>query len=152
MWFKAIEKAHPNEIIVVAGKNPTLNVSNIDSTKRKVMETIAADTAPAFSPFFLVVCIVSREARKTSPKPRTILPSSGNVGITTMTGSCIAISFVAEATINLVMKTWKTSITVSSTANRTVVFHVKIFPEIKEMDRTAIRAKKFRVRSFQKKR
>ena len=95
----------PKEMIVVAGKNPTLKVSSRDSAMRKTIEMVTAEIAPALSPLLLAVCMVNRQTRKTSPKPKTILPSSGNMGIVTTTGRRIAISFSPENTMNLVMKT-----------------------------------------------
>ena len=145
------DNPHAREMIVVAGKNPTLKVSSMDSAMRKTSEIVAAETTPDFSPPLLAVCMVNRQTRKTSPKPKTILPSNGNVGITTTTGKRMAISLSPETTINLVMKTWKTSIKVNSVANRMVVSHVNTIPDNRESDKTSRTAKKLKDKSFQKK-
>jgi len=145
-------RIHPEKIIVVAGKKPTLNVRSRDSDIRKISEILAADKTPALKPYFLAVCIVNRHVRKISPKPKMILPSRGNIGIMTITGSFIAIIFSPEITMNRVTKTWKTSTRVNKAANASVVLHVNMIPESRAIDRTEMEAKKFRNVSFQNRR
>lgn len=150
--MRVANRIHPETIIVVAGKKPTLNVRSRDSEIRNISEILAADKTPALKPYFLAVCIVNRHVRKMSPKPRIILPSRGNIGITTITGSFIEIIFPPEITMNRVMKTWKTSNKVNKAANESVVFQVNMAPDSRAIDKTEIEAKKFKDRSFQNRR
>ncbi|MEM2876140.1 MAG: hypothetical protein QXL67_04230 [Candidatus Bathyarchaeia archaeon] len=145
-----MNRAHPEKIIVVAGKNSTLNVSSRDSPKRKTSEIIVAEMIPALKLNLLYACMVNRHVRKMSPKPKKILPSRGKRGIETTTGRFKAINFSPLTTMNLVTKTWKTSSKVKRTVNRIVVFHVNTIPESRESDRTEREAKRSSIKSFQK--